>query len=147
MTNIASALKAEIARVSRKEGRADTITLKKSSSTHRKEIAALKRRVLALEQLVRRLGQGKVVAEKPSDDETNGVTRFSAKGLAAHRRRLGLSAVELGVLLGASGQSVYNWEQGKARPRTSHMPAIAALRRLGKREAAAAVVARTGTTG
>jgi len=36
-----------------------------------------------------------------------------------------------------SGQSVYKWEDGKARPRAKHLLAIAALRTMGKREAAA----------
>ena len=32
--------------------------------------------------------------------------------------------------------SVYDWEQGKARPRTSSIDAWTAIRRIGKREAA-----------
>jgi len=32
-------------------------------------------------------------------------------------------------------QSVYNWEEGKARPRAQHLPAIFALRKLGRRQA------------
>jgi DNA-binding transcriptional regulator YiaG len=63
--------------------------------------------------------------------------RFSAKGLASQRKRLGLSAADCGLLLGASGQSIYNWEAGDARPRPSHLPAIAALKTLGKKDAVA----------
>ncbi len=63
--------------------------------------------------------------------------RFTAKGLASQRRRLGLSALDCGLLVGASGQSIYNWEEGKARPRAKHLSAIAALRTLGKKDAAA----------
>ena len=61
---------------------------------------------------------------------------FSGEALKAHRQRLGLSADKYGKLLGASGLSVYNWEQGKARPRKSSVDAWTALRRIGKREAA-----------
>ena len=64
-------------------------------------------------------------------------TRFSPKSLASQRRRLGLSAEDIGRLVGASGQSVYNWEAGKARPRDSHLAAIAALRTLGRKTAVA----------
>jgi transcriptional regulator with XRE-family HTH domain len=46
-----------------------------------------------------------------------------------------LSAAECGLLIGASSQSIYNWEEGKARPRAQHLPAIFALRNLGRREA------------
>jgi DNA-binding transcriptional regulator YiaG len=63
--------------------------------------------------------------------------RFSAKGLASQRQRLALSAEDCGLLLGTSGQSVYNWETGKARPRAKYLPAIAALRSMGKKAAAA----------
>ena len=62
--------------------------------------------------------------------------RFSAKGLAAHRRRLGLSAAALARLLGVSALSIYKWESGKVRPRAKQIEAIAALRGMGKREAA-----------
>ena len=60
-----------------------------------------------------------------------------AKILASQRRRLGLSSVQCGLLLGASDQSVHNWEQGKTRPLAKHMPAIATLRGMSKKDAAA----------
>ena len=83
----------------------------------------------------------KAAPEKPQDQKsTSGsdekASRFSAKGLAAQRQRLGLSAAEMASLLGVSGQSVYRWEQGKSRPRATQMPAISAMRTMGKREAA-----------
>jgi transcriptional regulator with XRE-family HTH domain len=61
--------------------------------------------------------------------------RRRAAGFAQHRKRLGLSAADCGKLLGVSALSVYKWEQGSARPRAKYLPAIAALRTLGKREA------------
>lgn len=54
----------------------------------------------------------------------------------SQRRRLDLSVEQLGQLVGASGQSVYNWESGKARPRAKHLPALAALKTMGKKAAA-----------
>jgi DNA-binding XRE family transcriptional regulator len=57
--------------------------------------------------------------------------------LASQRQRLALSAHDCGLLIGASEQSIYKWENGKARPRAKHLPGIAALRILGKKEAAA----------
>ncbi|MGZ5196264.1 MAG: hypothetical protein ACXWB8_12570 [Ramlibacter sp.] len=44
-------------------------------------------------------------------------------------------------MLGVSGQSIYKWEEGKTRPRASQLPAIAALRKMGKREANARLAA------
>lgn len=141
MPNIASLLKSEISRVARKEIRSETSSLKKAVSSYRAQIAELKRRAQALEQQVRRLGKGggRAAVAAASDDaiEDGQPFRFSAKGLASHRKRLGLSAHDCGLLLGASGQSVYKWEEGQVRPRAKHMGAIAALRTMGKKEAAA----------
>ena len=137
MSNVASVLKEEIARVARREIRRETSSLKKSSTVHRSEIAALKRRVLELEGQLRRLGRAGKSAKPTAanEDSVSPGTRFSAKGMAAQRRRLGLSAAECGLLIGASSQSIYNWEEGKVRPRAQHLPAIYALRNLGRRQA------------
>ena len=48
-----------------------------------------------------------------------------------------MSAAEFAALVGVSGQSIYKWEHGEARPRAKQLEAIAALRGMGKREAAA----------
>lgn len=144
MPNIASLLKAEIARVARKEVRAEILGLRKAVTTYRSEIASLKRRAAALEQSLKQLarGRGRGVAAAGDGQTASGrPLRFSAKGLASHRRRLGLSAHDFGLLVGASGQSVYKWESGEARPRNKHLAAIAAVRVLGKRGAARQVEA------
>ena len=138
MPNIASILKDEISRVARKAVRVETESLKKAVVAYRTEIAALKRRAQALEQEVRRLGKSRARdVQTEAEEPSSRPFRFSGKSLASQRRRLGLSAEDCGLLVGASGQSIYNWEAGKARPRDSHLPTIAALRSLGKKEAAA----------
>lgn len=138
MSNIAVAFKQEISRVSRKETKGDIEALRKSLSQHRSQIAALNRRVQVLERGLKRLP--KVLAKSSpevTDAEPGGGLRFSAKGLAAQRQRLGLSAAAVAKLLGVSALSVYKWESGQTRPRAKHLPAIAALRSMGRREAAA----------
>ena len=137
MPNIASILKSEIARVARKEVRAEVQAIRKAVVAYRSEIAALKRRAQGLEVEVRRLSKSHVapVPRRRPVDATS--LRFSAKGLASQRKRLGLSAEDCGLLLGASGQSVYNWESGATKRREQHLVAIAALRSMGKREAMA----------
>jgi DNA-binding transcriptional regulator YiaG len=137
MPNLAAFLKSEIARIARKESKGEIQALRKAVTQHRSEIAALKRRIGSLEQQVKRLAEGASKRQEPSEGDDSPQLRFSAKGFASQRRRLGLSAEECGALIGASGLSVYNWEKGKVRPRDSHLPAIAALRKMGKKEAAA----------
>ena len=142
MPNVASILKSEIMRIARKEIRAEVESLKKSVTSHRSEIAALKRRSEALEKELKRVHKSAPQPESAPIEETGKAIRFSAKRLAAQRQRLGLSADAVGLLVGTSGQSVYNWEAGKARPRASHLPAIAALRTLSKTQAADILASR-----
>ncbi len=141
MPNIATLLKGEISRVARKEVRGETLALKKTVSAYRSQIAALKRRTQALEQQLRQLSR---IRSKPEPSAKNappsGTGRFSAKGMVSLRRRLGLSASDCGLLLGASAQSIYNWEEGKVRPRAKHLAAIAGLKTLGKKEATARLI-------
>jgi len=137
MADIASALKQEIARLARKELRTETEGLKKAIGAYRKDIAALKRRIESLERQQRKVVKvvSKAAPEKEAArDDTN--LRFRAVGFAQHRKRLGLSAREMGLLLGASPLSVYKWESGQAKPRPKHLEAIAIVRKMGKREAA-----------
>lgn len=144
MPNIASVLKEEITRLARKELRNETEKLKKASAAHRSEIAALKRRVDALEKQQARASR-KGAAKEASTEASTEVTkvRFGAKGLATKRQRLGFSAAELGAILGVSAQTVYNWEAGKSKPRQQQMAAIAALRKMGKKEARAQLASLT----
>lgn len=135
MANIGSVLKQEIARIARKEFRAEGESSKRAISTYRKQIAELRQRLTMVERelstLRRRAGD---LGKARSGGEPTSL-RFRAAGFAQHRQRLGLSAREVGKLIGASQLSVYKWEQGKARPRAAHLQAIAALRKMGKREA------------
>ena len=139
MTNIATLLKSEISRVARKEVRAELQQLKKGSTQYRSDIAAMKRRILSLEGQLRRFGKSST--PKPADavagESSPTRLRFSAKGFASQRKRLGLSAVQMASLLGVSDQSVRKWEEGKAHPRAGQLPAIATMRKMGKTQAVA----------
>lgn len=140
MTTLAAALKSEIARLARKELRAETEHLKKTVTAQRAGLAALKRKVTELERLLKAATRASKRAVAPSANaetaDASGL-RFRAAGLAANRKRLGLSAQDFGLLVGATGQSVYAWEQGKSKPKAKSLAAIASLRGLGKREVAA----------
>ena len=140
MPNIAVVLKEEIARLARKEVRAQTQEFKKASAQYRSHIAGLRKRVETLERQLKRVsksaGRANPVAAAEETGEESRHRRFSATRLAAQRQKLGLSAADFGTLLGVSGQSVYKWEHGESRPRARQLEAIAAVRGIGKREAA-----------
>jgi len=136
MPNIGNVLKQEIVRLSRKESRSQVDSTRKATIRHRHEIAALKRDMTQLERQVASVSRKNLGSQAAVAADTNGKSaRFSAKGFRVHRERLGLSADDLGKLLGVSAQSIYNWEQEKARPRAELLVKVAALRAIGKRDA------------
>jgi DNA-binding transcriptional regulator YiaG len=138
MSSLGNVLKTEIARLARRELRSQVEPLKKQSAAQRRHIAALKRQVATLERLVSGLKKNNARTQRaspPPESEDAQNLRFSSKGLATLRSRIGFSAAEMGRLLGVSGQSVYNWEAKKSVPRRAQVAAIAQLRGVGKREA------------
>ncbi len=139
MSSFANQLKSEISRLAKKEVRAETQALKKASAQYRSEIAALKRRVAVLEAQIKKQSKGTAHAEpaETADEDAGTSLRFRVAGFAALRKKLNISAAEMGKLLGVSAQSVYHWETGKTKPRASQLAAIAAVRKWGKRAVAA----------
>lgn len=137
MANIASLLKSEISRIARKEIRAETETLKKASAQYRSDIAALKRRVAEQDRLIVKLRKSKPATAANDKAEETTQLRFRADGFASLRKKLGMSAADMGKLLGVSLQTIYHWEKGQSKPRASQLRGIAEVRKLGKRGAAA----------
>jgi len=135
MPNLSAVLKNEITRLARKEVKGVVDPLRKTSAGYRREIADLKRQVALLQRHIKAANNMQPATEA-EDGAAKPRTRFSSTALKSQRVRLGLSASDFGRLVGASGQSVYNWETGKAVPREAQKSAIAAVRGLGKREAA-----------
>ena len=134
MSTFATQLKSEIGRIAKKEIRAETTALKKTNAQYRSDIAAVKRRLIELENLTKKLF--KQLPQKQDQEAKNSTEnlRFRVGGFAALRKKLGLTANEMGALVGVSGQSIYKWEQGKAKPRANQLKAISAVRKMGKRE-------------
>jgi DNA-binding transcriptional regulator YiaG len=97
--------------------------------------------------VVRRLGKTSARSTTPAkeEDESQGL-RFRADGFASLRKKFGVSATQMGLLLGVSNQSVYHWETGKSKPRAAQLQAIAAVRKLGKKEVAQRLAAHSTET-
>lgn len=134
MPNIAAILKSEISRVARKEIRAETESLRKLVTAQRTAIAALKREVAELRKETKRTATSAkrpgVDLDAPQSDDVK--RRFSPTRLAAHRQKTGLSAADYGALVGISGQSIYHYEQGKARPHADVVRKLSMLKELSK---------------
>ena len=138
MPNIASVLKAEIARLARKEVRSQIEATKNAAAQHRHHIAELRRQVSTMQRqlasLQKAAGKTRSAVTPQTPDKA---IRFSAKGLRSHRQRLGLSAEDYGRLVGVSAQSIYNWEREAATPRAAQKARLASLRSIGARAARA----------
>ena len=139
MPNLATVLKSEIKRLSRKESKSLAASLKKASAQYRRDIAELKREVASLQKQVDFLKsqeRGRI-AEKPKVADSDKPLRFSATWLKSHRKKVGLSGEDYAKLVGVSALSIYGWEKGKTKPRAAQVAALSAVRGLGKREAKA----------
>ena len=139
MTTLAVALKDEIRRLARKEIKAHTGPTAQAVAQFRREISKLKRQSREYERKIAFLeAQERKRIGKP---DTNNIAdeggRFSARSVKAQRRRTGLSAADYAKLVGVSGLTIYNWENGKSRPRKEQLISLVALRGIGKRQAQA----------
>lgn len=131
MPSLGDALKSEIVRLARKEVKREMVQLRKQVAAHRTALAAMKRQLADVERLAKKTTR--VAVKTQAAPAKAKPARFSAKGLKTMRTKLGLSAADIGRLLGVSGQSVYNWEGGASRPRPAQVTALQSLRGLGKR--------------
>jgi DNA-binding transcriptional regulator YiaG len=150
MSTLAVALKTEIRRLARKEVKAATQSTVKAVVRYRREIAQLKRQLHEqARKLVRLESRGDQQSSQPVNGELPNGARFSARSVKAQRARTGLSAADYARLVGVSGLTIYNWEQGKSRPRNGQLASLIAIRGIGKREATARLeqLAAAGTAG
>lgn len=136
MPNIGSLLKKEIVRLARKELRHELAQVRKQLATHRTAIASLRRQLADSHKANRRNTLAARTVAKAAQTDSSAM-RFSAKGTKSLRARLGLSASDFGRLAGVSGNTVFNWEHGKAKPQRAQLESLVSLRGLGKRAAMA----------
>ncbi|MCA8962913.1 MAG: helix-turn-helix transcriptional regulator [Planctomycetes bacterium] len=137
MTQLATVLREEIRRLSRRELSADIASMRKASAQLRRDVAALKRENASLKRKVEFLEKRE---KRRLDEPTKGEgppegSRFSTRSLKAQRRRTGLSQADYGRLIGVSTLTMNNWENGKTRPSPKFLARIVEIRGLGKREA------------
>ena len=126
MSTLAVALKDEIRRLARKEIKTQTSTTAKAVAQFRREIAKLKRQSRESERKIAFLEaqeRKRVGKAEPSNGADEG-GRFSARSVKAQRRRTGLSAADYAKLVGVSGLTIYNWENGKSRPRKEQLASL-----------------------
>ena len=137
MPNFAAVMKDEFRRLARREANAMLKSVRRMVTQHRRDLASLKRLAPKLAQSVAFLEaqeRGRV-AEPQVSGKLAEKARFSAKWLKAHRARIKLSADQYARLVGVSGLTIYNWERGKGKPSKAKLPALFAVRGIGRRDA------------
>ena len=136
MGKIETVLKAEIARLARRETKA-------LIAMHVEELRRLRKRVASLEQAVKAVKTARAheQAERKVTTAVQTVAgeeaprvRMSPRLIRSLRSRLGISQADLAKLVGVSAVAVGSWESGKSSPRSESKTRIAALRSLGRRE-------------
>ncbi len=136
MANLTSVLKEEITRLARKEIKSETEALKKAASQYRSEIVDLKRRAVALEKQLTKLGKEVSRNTPPKPDVDPSKIRFVPSGFKSMRGKLGITAKEMSVLLDISAPTIYNWEAGISKPKQQQLIRIAHLRTMHKKDVA-----------
>ena len=141
MSNVVKVLKAEIARISKKEAKSATQAIGKSNTWLRKTVADLKKRLMLVEKenkrLVAAMKKYQVAQPEKIEQEEGKKARFTSRGIRALRKKLRLSQADFGKLLGTTSHAVYLWEKkiGALNFRDKTKAAILSIRGLGAREA------------
>jgi DNA-binding transcriptional regulator YiaG len=141
MSNVVEVLKAEIARISKREAKSATQLIGKSNTLLRKTVADLRKRVFVLEKenkhLVARMKKYQMAQPDKIDTEEGKKARFTSRGIHALRRKLRLSQADFGKLLGTTPYAVYLWEkkEGALNLRDKTKAAILSVKGLNVREA------------
>jgi DNA-binding transcriptional regulator YiaG len=150
MPNLSQVIKAEIARISRREIKSAVTPIRVSTIALRKSAADMKNRIARLESEVKRLSSLSATLQtnrkEPSSQTTDSKPRVTASGIRILRSKLGLSQESFGKLLGVSSQAVYIMEhkEGRLSLRSGTMANLLTIREMGKREAHAKLAEKEG---
>lgn len=141
MPDVARVLREEVQRLAKRQIKAGVAPLKRDNVRLKKQVVELRSELAVLTRTSRELltRVAALVATKESEVATEraATLRPTSRSLARLRRRLDLTQVEFGSLLGVSGQAVLNWESkgSRVRMRSANLAALAGIQRIGKREA------------
>jgi DNA-binding transcriptional regulator YiaG len=132
MASLAKLLKDEIDRAVAKELKSMGIAGQLRSLGAR--LTKIEKRLGSLEssRAVRPASAARGSSRKKVDGRT---LRFSPDTLKAIREKLDVTQQEMAKLLGVSGNAVWQWEAGRAKPRAKVLEKMRGLRSVGKREA------------
>ncbi len=136
MSDIKAVLKEMIARIARHEIKIKVTPLnrnikelKLAGRQMQKIIARQQKELSALSKNI--LPEDTITTLSPESLEGK---RLSPKLISALRRKLKLSRKDFAQLIGTTSNTVFLWENGKAKPRSAAKARIISIRGLGKRQ-------------
>ena len=141
MPDVARVLREEVQRLAKKQVKAGLAPIKRETVRLKKQVADLRRELAALtrtsRELLARVTAVVTTKETAVATERAATLRPTSKSLVRLRRRLALTQIQFGRLLGVSGQAVLNWERkgSRVRMRSANLAALAGIQTMGKREA------------
>jgi DNA-binding XRE family transcriptional regulator len=151
MNTFSNAFRAEVVRMARKELKPELQGMRKAITSHRSEIAALKREVKGLtSQLNAAQRQTKVAIAVSASDQTK-VSNWSRSDefvfepvmLTQMRNTLGATQLQMAALLTVTPLTYSTWEKGQAHPRTKQLAKIEEVVRMGAVKAGKKLRARS----
>jgi DNA-binding transcriptional regulator YiaG len=151
--NFAKVWQDEVRRLARKETKDELVSMRQENAVLKKYVASLKKRLETLERQSKRIQKhvavaapDAVAATTSEDGESGPRLRVSGKTVRTLRQRLGVTQAEFAMLLGVTGQSVYQWERrdDRIRLRNATMQAFAEIKGIGAREARRRLEAMAG---
>jgi len=136
MGKIESVVKEEIARLARKEIRANVLPLKQEVTKLRLRVSQLEKTVAVLDRDASRMRKAEVekLGKLKADEDEVQSARINGKWVQTLRQRLNVSQNELASLMGISVSGVRTWEYDISKPRGKNRAALVALRKLGRRD-------------
>lgn len=142
MNTFSNAFRAEVVRMARKELKPELQGMRKAITSHRSEIAALKREVKSLTSQLKSAQRQPKVGGGAASDQPKASKRaaredfvFAPEMLAQMRNALGATQLQMAALLAVSPLSYSRWEKGQTQPRTKQLAKIEELVRMGPAKA------------
>jgi DNA-binding transcriptional regulator YiaG len=138
MPGVARVLREQVQRLAERQAKAGLTPIKRDTVALKKHVAELRRELAVLTrtsgELLAKVTAMVATTETEVATERAAPLRPTSKCLARLRRRLAMTQVEFGSLLGVSGLTVLTWKSKGSRVRM-RSAALAGIQKIGKREA------------
>lgn len=134
MADIKTVLRDIVVRLAKQEVNAKVRPLEKKLAGLRETCRLQKKMIVELQKNTSKSSGSIKTEEKlnPVSPEILKNTKLFPALIVALRKRLDLSGIQFGKILGVDKHTVYKWESGKSKPMNEHKAKIVALRGIGK---------------